>query len=131
MDSPTTKAEGLAPASASGAQTPIELKGTRQGHRSKIAAGMKAIEETIEYGIGQSGLMNTLGTFHKLNQTDGFDCQSCAWPNPDGERSFAEFCENGFKAVTYETTTKRITPEFFREHSVADLLARSEHWLGH
>jgi molybdopterin-dependent oxidoreductase alpha subunit len=131
MDSPTTKAEGLAPASASGAQTPIELKGTRQGHRSKVAAGIKAIEETIEYGIGQSGLMNTLGTFHKLNQIDGFDCQSCAWPNPDGERSFAEFCENGFKAVTYETTTKRITPEFFREHSVADLLARSEHWLGH
>ncbi len=131
MDSPTTKAEGLSPASASGAQTPIELKGTRQGHRSKIAAGMKAIEETIEYGIGQSGLMNTLGTFHKLNQTDGFDCQSCAWPNPDGERSFAEFCENGFKAVTYETTTKRIKPDFFRKHSVADLLARSEHWLGH
>jgi molybdopterin-dependent oxidoreductase alpha subunit len=131
MDSPHSKTDGLIPASASGAQTPIELKGTKQRRRTKIAAGLKAIEETLEYGIRDSGLKNTLGTFHRLNQTDGFDCQSCAWPNPDGERSFAEFCENGFKAVTYETTTKRMTPEFFREHSVAELLTRPEHWLGH
>jgi molybdopterin-dependent oxidoreductase alpha subunit len=131
MDSTDSKTEVLAPASASGAQPPIELKGTKQRRRTKIAAGMKAIEETIEYAIRQSGLANTLGTFNKLNQTDGFDCQSCAWPNPDGERSFAEFCENGFKAVTYETTTKRITPEFFQKHSVAELRTKSEHWLGH
>jgi molybdopterin-dependent oxidoreductase alpha subunit len=119
------------PASASGAQTPVELKGVKQRGRAKAAAGMTAVAKTIEYGVGQGGLRNTLGTFHKLNQVEGFDCQSCAWPNPDGERSFAEFCENGFKAVAYETTTERITPEFFREHSVADLLTRSEHWLGH
>jgi molybdopterin-dependent oxidoreductase alpha subunit len=118
------------PASPSGAQTPIELKGVKLRKRTKIAAGFKAIGETMEYGIGQSGLKNTLGTFNKLNQIDGFDCQSCAWPNPDGERSFAEFCENGFKAVTNETTTKRVTPEFFKEHSVAELLTKPEHWLG-
>jgi molybdopterin-dependent oxidoreductase alpha subunit len=131
MDSPYSKHGSYRPASSSGAQTPIELKGTKLRSRSKVAAGIKAIEETIGYGIRQSGLMNALSTFHKLNQTDGFDCQSCAWPNPDGERSFAEFCENGFKAVTYETTTKRVTPEFFREHSVAELLTMPEHWLGH
>jgi molybdopterin-dependent oxidoreductase alpha subunit len=131
MVSPNPDNEGTRPASRSGALTPIELKGTKQRRRTKIAAGFKAIEETIEYGLLQSGLKNTLGTFHKLNQTDGFDCQSCAWPNPDGERSFAEFCENGFKAVTYETTTKRMTPEFFRKHSVAELLAKPDHWLGH
>ena len=125
------KKERLSPASASGAQSPVEINGTKQRKRTKIAAGMKAIEETLEYGLAQSGLKNTIGTFHKLNQTDGFDCQSCAWPNPDGERSFAEFCENGFKAVTYESTKKRMTPEFFREHSVTELLSRSDHWLGH
>jgi molybdopterin-dependent oxidoreductase alpha subunit len=119
------------PASPSGAQTPIELKGIKLRKRTKIAAGFKAIEETMEYGIRQSGLKNALGTFNKLNQIDGFDCQSCAWPNPDGERGFAEFCENGFKAVTYETTTKRVTSEFFKEHSVAELLTKPEHWLGH
>src|SRR4051812_46990012 len=94
------------------------------------AAGFKAIAEVAEYGIRESGIRNTIRTAHKLNQTDGFDCQSCAWPNPDGERSFAEFCENGFKAVTYETSTKRVTREFFQEHSVKELAEQTEHWLG-
>src|SRR2546423_15653790 len=99
-----------------GAQTPVELKKLKQRSRVTTAAGFKAVEETIEYGLRQAGLKNTLTTAHKLNQTDGFDCQSCAWPNPDGERSIAEFCENGFKAVMYEATTKRLTRDFFREH---------------
>jgi molybdopterin-dependent oxidoreductase alpha subunit len=123
--------DGPHPASVSGAQTPVELKGLKQGRRSRVAAGIPAVAATFEYGVGQGGIRNTLGTFHKLNQVEGFDCQSCAWPSPDGKRSFAEFCENGFKAVAYETTTERITPDFFRKHSVADLLTRSEHWLGH
>jgi molybdopterin-dependent oxidoreductase alpha subunit len=131
MNPPNLNIEEPHPASASGAQTPIDLKGAKQRERSKVAAGIPAIGKTIEYGVGQGGLRNTLGTFHKINQIEGFDCQSCAWPNPDDKRSIAEFCENGFKAVAYETTTERITPEFFREHSVADLLTRSEHWLGH
>ena len=109
---------------------PIEIIGTKQRKRYKVAAGLKAIEEVAEYGIRQAGLMNTLRTVTKLNQTDGFDCQSCAWPNPDNERSAAEFCENGFKAVTYETTYKRLTPEFFKDHSVADLAEKTEYWLG-
>ena len=35
----------------------------------------------------------------EVNQKAGFDCQSCAWPSPDGERHTFEFCENGAKAV--------------------------------
>lgn len=116
---------------SSGAQTPVELKKLKQRRRVMTAAGFKAIEEVVEYGLGQAGLKHTFATAHKLNQADGFDCQSCAWPNPDGERSIAEFCENGFKAVTYEATTKRLTRDFFREHSVADLLKKPDHWLGH
>src|SRR6185312_8870584 len=73
---------------------------------------------------------NTVRTALKLNQFDGFDCQSCAWPSPDDKRSVAEFCENGFKAVTYEATKKKVTAEFFREHSVADLATKSDFWLG-
>jgi hypothetical protein len=48
MDSRDSKTDVLPAASPSGAQTPIELKGTKQRHRTKIAAGIKAIEETIE-----------------------------------------------------------------------------------
>ncbi|HVS54472.1 MAG TPA: FdhF/YdeP family oxidoreductase [Opitutaceae bacterium] len=116
---------------SAGAQTPVELKKLKQRRRYEVAAGFKAIEEVVEYGLRHAGLKNTLRTATKLNQTDGFDCQSCAWPNPDGERSVAEFCENGFKAVTYEATTKRVTAEFFRAHSVAELLTKTDHWLGH
>ena len=95
-----------------------------------MAAGFKALEEVAEYGIRHSGLINTIRTAHTLNQTSGFDCQSCAWPNPDGERSIAEFCENGFKAVTYETTKKRVTRKFFAENRVSDLADQSEYYLG-
>jgi molybdopterin-dependent oxidoreductase alpha subunit len=116
--------------SPSAAQPPIELKHTKQRPPYKVAAGFKALTEVAEYGLRHAGLSNTLLTAHKLNQVSGFDCQSCAWPNPDGERSIAEFCENGFKAVTYEATHKKVTAEFFREHSVADLAAKSDYWLG-
>ncbi|HVV00876.1 MAG TPA: FdhF/YdeP family oxidoreductase [Verrucomicrobiae bacterium] len=102
----------------------------KQRKRYRTAAGFKALEEVAEYGIRESGLKNTVATALKLNQTDGFDCQSCAWPNPDGERSFAEFCENGFKAVTYEATHKRVTREFFQRHRVGELAEQTEHWLG-
>ena len=40
-----------------------------------------------------------------------------------------EFCENGAKASSWEATTKVVGPEFFAEHSVADLEGRSDHWL--
>ena len=70
-------------------------------------------------------------TLLKLNQAEGFDCMSCAWPDPDpGHRHTAEFCESGAKAVAEEATTTRATPEFFARHSIADLDRHSEHWLG-
>ncbi|MDQ3133545.1 MAG: FdhF/YdeP family oxidoreductase, partial [Acidobacteriota bacterium] len=65
-----------------------------------------------------------------VNQRSGFDCPGCAWPEPDGERSMAEFCENGAKAVAEEATTKRVTPDFFRQWSVPALSRQSDMWLG-
>src|SRR3982751_5902743 len=112
------------------AQMPADLKGMKQKHPHTTAAGLKALTEVVEYGFRHSGMLNTVRTGLKLNQLGGFDCQSCAWPNPDEKRSAAEFCENGFKAVTYEVTKKRITPDFFREHSVAELAGQSDFWLG-
>lgn len=121
---------GYQPHPSPSAQPPIEIKGVKQGKIYEVAAGMKAIEEVMEYSLRHAGLMNALRTVRTLNQTDGFDCQSCAWPNPDGERSVAEFCENGFKAVSYEATNKHLTSDFFRAHSVADLAEKSDFWLG-
>src|SRR5207302_3538145 len=79
---------------------------------------------------GEIGPVAGTRTVLKVNQVGGFDCPGCAWPEPDDERSHAEFCENGAKHVAYEATTKRVTPEFFREWTVADLSYKSDYWLG-
>ncbi len=64
----------------------------------------------------------------KANQPDGFDCPGCAWPDPKHTSSF-EFCENGAKAVAWETTSRIVTAEFFAQHTLAELRAQSDHWL--
>jgi molybdopterin-dependent oxidoreductase alpha subunit len=64
----------------------------------------------------------------KQNKTDGFMCASCAWAKPADPRVF-EFCENGAKATTWEITQKRVTPEFFARHTVADLNGWDDHQL--
>ena len=93
------------------------------------AAGIPAIWNTMLYGIGEMGPIRSSEAFLKINHVTGFDCQSCAWPSPDKKRKIFEFCENGAKAVSDESTKKRITPEFFARHSIADLAAQSDYWL--
>ncbi|GGM88351.1 FdhF/YdeP family oxidoreductase [Streptomyces fuscichromogenes] len=93
------------------------------------AAGLPAIGHTLRIAQQQMGLKRTALTLLRVNQKDGFDCPGCAWPEPD-HRHAAEFCENGAKAVAEEATLRRVTPEFFAAHSVADLHHRSGYWLG-
>ncbi|MEW5318572.1 MAG: hypothetical protein WDW38_009785 [Sanguina aurantia] len=64
----------------------------------------------------------------RMNQPDGFDCPGCAWPDPKHTSSF-EFCENGAKAVSWEATSKRATPEFFAAHTVSELWGWHDHAL--
>jgi len=74
--------------------------------------------------------MKTTRSLLAINKETGFDCQSCAWPSPEpGHRKAFEFCENGAKAVADELTNRRLGPDFFREHSIAELLERSDYWL--
>ena len=60
-----------------------------------------------------------------VNQPDGFDCPGCAWPDKEHKSTF-QFCENGAKAVTWEATTKRVTPAFLAANTVSSLLAKSD-----
>ncbi|WP_157622408.1 FdhF/YdeP family oxidoreductase [Nostocoides sp. Soil756] len=100
-------------------------------HRRKAAAGLEAVAVSMNRGVGQMGPVRTLNTLRRLNQADGFDCMGCAWPDPDPEhRSFAEFCENGAKAVAEEATKQRADPAFFAQHSVAELATWSDFQLG-
>src|SRR5713226_2998761 len=105
--------------------TPIQIKPI-----SKVAGGVPAIIEAAKSAWSQMGPIRGTRALLKLNQVGGFDCPGCAWPEPDAERSHAEFCENGAKHVADEATTKHLTPEFFQQWSVADLSCESDHWLG-
>src|SRR6202050_1140360 len=111
------------------AQNPTDLGKLRVGVLSEESAGIPAIWNTMLYGIGEMGPLRSAEAFSKINQVTGFDCQSCAWPSPDKKRKVFEFCENGAKAVSDESTKKRIGPEFFAQHSIADLAAKSDYWL--
>lgn len=78
---------------------------------------LKALgEHLVEQGVAIKGAI----TLSRMNQPDGFDCPGCAWPDPKHTSSF-EFCENGGKAVAWEATSKRCPPEFFAQHTVAEL----------
>ncbi|MFF1282074.1 FdhF/YdeP family oxidoreductase [Streptomyces sp. NPDC058299] len=99
------------------------------GEPKHAAAGLPAIGHTLRIAQQQMGVRRTALTLLRVNQKDGFDCPGCAWPEPD-HRHAAEFCENGAKAVAEEATLRRVTPEFFAAHPVADLAGRSGYWLG-
>jgi len=112
-----------------GAEPPLEAQPPVGGERDRTAAGFTSIWETVHRGATQMGVKRSLRTLLKLNQKDGFDCPSCAWPDPDGPRKTAEFCENGAKAVASEAMTRRADPAFFARHALADLARESDRWL--
>jgi molybdopterin-dependent oxidoreductase alpha subunit len=93
------------------------------------AAGLPAVGHTMKIAGAQMGVRRSALTLLKVNQKDGFDCPGCAWPEGERRHTF-EFCENGAKAVAEEATLRRVTPDFFAEHPVADLAGRSGYWLG-
>ncbi len=64
----------------------------------------------------------------KQNKPDGYACVSCAWAKPAEPHPF-EYCENGAKATAWELTTKRVTPEFFAQHRIAELRTWTDHQL--
>ncbi|GJD49429.1 Protein YdeP [Methylobacterium crusticola] len=92
------------------------------------AGGWGALEATgkalVEQGIPAAGAATLL----RMNQPEGFDCPGCAWPDPKHTSSF-EFCENGAKAVAWEATAKRCTPERLAGLTVAALETWSDYDL--
>ena len=84
------------------------------------AAGWGALKAVAGALRGQMAVVNETHGLLTMNQPHGFDCPGCAWPDPKHTSSF-EFCENGAKAVSWEATSKRTTPEFFAAHTVSEL----------
>ncbi|WP_276122525.1 FdhF/YdeP family oxidoreductase [Pararhizobium qamdonense] len=86
---------------------------------------LKAVAKTLAH---QQIIAEGAVTLLKANRPNGFDCPGCAWPDPKHTSSF-EFCENGAKAITWESTAKRVGPDFFTAHTVTDLWQWTDHKL--
>nr|WP_298688927.1 FdhF/YdeP family oxidoreductase [uncultured Dongia sp.] len=98
------------------------------GKKSKAAGGWGALKSCGKHLLAGGSPLAGAKTMLKANQPDGFDCPGCAWGDPEHGSSF-EFCENGVKAVSWEATDKRVTPDFFAQHKVSDLRQWSDHDL--
>jgi anaerobic selenocysteine-containing dehydrogenase len=113
------------------AENPEQFTGLKRSKIMKAAAGMGAIMYAGKMVFKEAGFFRGLKALWHLNKKSGFTCPSCAWPDPDDERSaIAEYCENGAKAVAEEATTKKLTASFFKDNAVKDLASLSDHEIG-
>jgi molybdopterin-dependent oxidoreductase alpha subunit len=117
--------------STMGAENPENFTGLKLGKIKKVAAGLPAVVSSMEKVVGEAGLARGMKALWNLNKKGGFDCPSCAWPDPDDERSgIAEYCENGARAVAEEATAKKLDAAFFSQNSVSQLAALSDYEIG-
>ena len=111
------------------AEPPRKLAHLERSKPKQKAVGVPAVVNSLLHAQRQAGLTRGVQALLGLNQAGGFDCPSCAWPDPDEERSTFEFCENGAKAIATESTKKRIGPEFFQQYSIEELAKKSDFYL--
>ncbi len=112
-------------------ENPELFTGLKLGKIKQAAAGIPAVWSSFKMVISEAGLLRGNKALFHLNKKGGYDCPSCAWPDPDDERSgIAEYCENGARAVADEATSKKLTAAFFEQHSVFDLSLLSDYEIG-
>ncbi|MCE0761335.1 FdhF/YdeP family oxidoreductase [Pseudonocardia kujensis] len=111
------------------ARVDAEESRLRVGRPATHAAGLKAVRVSMARALRQMGPVKSARNLLTLNQVDGFDCMSCAWPDPTDHRHTAEFCENGAKAVSWEGQRARVDAAFFAAHPISELARQSDHWL--
>jgi molybdopterin-dependent oxidoreductase alpha subunit len=115
----------------SSALTPEKLTGLRLDKPKTVAAGVAAVAISLKMILEETGIVRGNHALLKMNQKGGFDCPSCAWPDPDEKRSpIAEYCENGAKAIAEEATDKAIWGDFFAQNSVYDLSLLTDMEIG-
>ncbi len=112
-------------------ENPEELLDLKVTEPKKWAAGIPAVIAAMNDVLAEAGPVRGMNGLFHMNKKGGFDCSSCAWPDPDDDRSpIAEYCENGAKAFAEEATTKKLTDEFFAKNSVADLAKLNDYEIG-
>ena len=110
---------------------PEEFSNLKLTERKEKAAGIPALISSMKHISEELGIWQGIKVLNKMNQKGGFDCPGCAWPDPDNKRSsLGEYCENGVKAIAEEATTKKVTPKFFKKHSVEELSKWTDYAIG-
>ena len=113
------------------AENPATLAKLKLTKPESIAAGMEGVFAAGKQVFKEANVFRGMKALLKLNQKGGYDCPSCAWPDPDDDRSsVAEYCESGAKAVAEEITTKSLHADFFAQNSVYDLSLLDDYHIG-
>mgnify|MGYP003648488637 CR=1 FL=1 len=109
---------------------PEEFSNIRVEEPMDYAAGKLGVKVALEHTFKEMGVVKALKGLAQLNQPDGYACMSCAWPDPKNPSSFAEYCENGAKALSEEATNYKVGPEFFAKYSVEEISTWSDFKIG-
>src|SRR5687767_7368331 len=108
----------------------VETAALRVSAPKRTAAGVPGVTTAMRHVLEEMGPVRGAKGLLRLNQPGGIDCMSCAWPDPAApDRSHAEFCENGAKALASEATQKRVPDALFAEHTIDELAAHDDRWL--
>ncbi|WP_026374911.1 FdhF/YdeP family oxidoreductase [Aestuariibacter salexigens] len=95
--------------------------------KPRYAGGLPSIKSTVSELIKSKRVRQNINNLYKMNKHKGFDCPGCAWG--DEKDGTFKFCENGAKAVAWESTDKRIGKQFFAQFTLKELRDKSNYWL--
>ena len=96
-----------------------------------MAAGLTGVKVALAHTLAEAGLRRGVKALRLPQPGPTGSTVRAARGRIRRHRSDVEFCENGAKAVAEEATVRAGSDrEFFAAHSIADLRARSDHWLG-
>jgi molybdopterin-dependent oxidoreductase alpha subunit len=95
---------------------------------SPPAGGWGALKSSAKHLIKSENAAKNVKALLRANQPGGFDCPGCAWGDSDTAGK-VDFCENGLKAIAWEATSKRVSPEFFKQYSITELQQWDDHSL--
>jgi molybdopterin-dependent oxidoreductase alpha subunit len=92
------------------------------------SGGWGSVKAVAEVLIREKVPLRSATVLLHQNKPDGFACVSCSWAKPAHPHKF-EFCESGAKATAWDTTTRRVSPDFFAKHTVTELCEWHDHDL--
>ena len=102
------------------------------GHPKNAAAGVPAVAVAMKRSVDSMGPAARRAALLKLNQVDGFDCQGCAWPDPDPAPAHGRVLRErrqggGGGGDDRPPRAGTSSPQ----HSIEDLQQHTDYWLGH